>query len=47
VAVVKHHQLAGIEEVDRGTSLALRYMKQLVERGAVTPKPERLVATAG
>ena len=46
VAVVKNHQLAGIEEVDRGTSLALRYMKQLVERGAVTPKPERLVATA-
>jgi sugar phosphate isomerase/epimerase len=24
VAVVKNHQLAGIEEVDRGTSLALR-----------------------
>ena len=46
VAVVKNHQLAGIEEVGRGTSLALRYMKQLVERGAVTPKPERLVATA-
>ena len=47
VAVVKNHQVAGIEEVDRGTSLALRYMKQLVERGAVTPKPERLVVTAG
>ena len=45
VAVVKNHQLAGIEEVDRGTSLALRYMKQLVERGAVTPRPDRLVAT--
>jgi sugar phosphate isomerase/epimerase len=46
VAVVKNHQLAGIEEVDRGTSLALRYMKQLVERSAVTPRPERLVGTA-
>ena len=46
VAVVKNHQLAGIEEVDRGTSLALRYMKQLVERAAATPTAERRVAAA-
>lgn len=31
VAVVKHHRIAGVEEVDHGTRLALRYMKQIVE----------------
>lgn len=31
VAVVKHHKIAGVEEVDLGTKLALRYMKQVVE----------------
>jgi sugar phosphate isomerase/epimerase len=31
VAVVKHHKIAGVEEVDKGTKIALRYMKQVVE----------------
>ena len=31
VAVVKHHQIAGVEEVDHGTRLALRYMKQIAD----------------
>ena len=30
--VLKHHNIAGIEEVDLGTRLALRYMKRLVCR---------------
>ena len=46
VAVVKNHQLAGVEEVDRGTSLALRYMKQLVEPVAPAPKSAHLAAAA-
>lgn len=32
VAAVRDHRIAGIEEVDRGTTLALRYMKQIVAR---------------
>ncbi|MCC7010023.1 MAG: sugar phosphate isomerase/epimerase [Acidobacteria bacterium] len=32
VAVVRHHRIAGVEEVDRGTELALRYMKAVAER---------------
>jgi len=34
VAVVKHHKVVGVEEVDLGTKLALRYMKQVVEAAA-------------
>lgn len=34
VAAVRNHRVAGVEEVDRGTSLALRYMKQLAARVA-------------
>ena len=34
VAAVRNHRVAGVEEVDRGTSLALRYMKQLAARAA-------------
>ena len=30
--VLKDHTIAGIEEIDRGTRLALRYMKRLVVR---------------
>jgi sugar phosphate isomerase/epimerase len=32
VAAVRNHRIVGMEEVDRGTSLALRYMTQLVAR---------------
>ncbi len=32
VAAVRNHRVVGIEEVDRGTSLALRYMKQVLAR---------------
>lgn len=34
VAAVRHHRLVGLEEVDRGTSLALRYMQHLVDQAA-------------
>jgi sugar phosphate isomerase/epimerase len=47
VAVVKHHQIAGVEEVDHGTSLALRYMKQIVERSAQAHRPGRLRPVVG
>jgi len=46
VAAVKNHQLAGVEEVDRGTSLALRYMKRLVERTAAAPKSDQPAGAA-
>jgi sugar phosphate isomerase/epimerase len=32
VAAVRDHRIVGVEEVDRGTSLALRYMRQLLAR---------------
>jgi sugar phosphate isomerase/epimerase len=32
--VLKHHSIAGIEEIDRGTRLALRYVKRLVEQAS-------------
>jgi sugar phosphate isomerase/epimerase len=41
VAVTKNHQLAGVEEVDKGTKLALKYMKQIVDRTGARA-PERL-----
>lgn len=34
VAVVKKHEIGGVEEVDNATRLALRYMKDLVRRAA-------------
>jgi sugar phosphate isomerase/epimerase len=43
VAVTKHHQIAGVEEVDHGTRLALRYMKQIVE-AATRSSGNRLAA---
>lgn len=33
--VVKHHQLAGIEEVDHATKISLQYMKQLVQQAVL------------
>ena len=42
--VLKNHTIAGIEEVDRGTCLALSYMKRLVRRAASASKPDRLTA---
>jgi sugar phosphate isomerase/epimerase len=45
VAVVKHHQIAGVEEVDTANRIALRYMKQLVE-GAAAPSRDRLVTAS-
>ena len=44
VAVVKHHQIAGVEEVDHGTRLALRYMKQIAD--AVTRRTGNRLAAA-
>jgi sugar phosphate isomerase/epimerase len=44
--VVKNHAIAGIEEVDRATVLALQYMKRLVQK-TTTPKniesPKRIL----
>jgi sugar phosphate isomerase/epimerase len=41
-AAVKHHRIAGIEEVDRGTTLALRYLKALLDKPSSTGKPQQL-----
>ena len=41
VAVVKNHQLAGVEEVDHANRLALKYMKQLIHTES---KQDRLVS---
>jgi sugar phosphate isomerase/epimerase len=41
VAAVRNHRIAGIEEVDRGTTLALRYMQQLVARTVGPRQAER------
>jgi hypothetical protein len=40
VAVVKRHQIGGVEEVDHATRIALAYMKRIVERatGAATSR---------
>lgn len=46
VPTVKNHQLAGVEEVDRGTILSLRYMRQLVERTGAAPRSDRVAAMA-
>jgi len=42
--VLKNHQIAGIEEIDEGTRLALRYMKRLVDRATAVSKPDPLRA---
>lgn len=42
--VLEHHQIAGIEAIDEGTRLALRYMKRLVNNAASTNKPDQLRA---
>jgi len=45
VAAVRNHQIVGVEEVDRGTTLALRYMKQIVARTqSRAGRPEPVVA---
>jgi sugar phosphate isomerase/epimerase len=41
VAAVRDHRIVGVEEVDRGTSLALRYLKQVVARTAQSRRPGR------
>jgi sugar phosphate isomerase/epimerase len=38
----KNHQIAGIDEVDRGTMLALRYLKALLNTPASPGKPQPL-----
>lgn len=43
-AVLKNHRIAGIEEVDRGTRLAVRYIRRLVDKAASASAPERLQA---
>ena len=42
--VLKHHCIAGIEEIDRGTRLALRYIKQLVEHASSAATNSQLPA---
>jgi sugar phosphate isomerase/epimerase len=39
---LKNHRIAGIEEVDRGTKLALRYLKALLDTPSSTPEPHQL-----
>jgi len=39
VAAVDRHRIAGIEEVDRGTRLALSYMRRLVDRAVGARRP--------
>ena len=38
---LKNHQIAGIDEVDRGTMLALRYLKALLNTPASPGKPQQ------
>jgi sugar phosphate isomerase/epimerase len=45
VAVVNRHRIGGVEEVDRGTRLALRYMKEVV-REAVSAANQRFADAA-
>lgn len=37
--VLKHHRIAGLEEIDEGTRLALRYMKRLAHGAPSVSKP--------
>jgi protein FrlC len=46
VAVVKHHQIGGVEEVDKANRLALKYMKQIVE-GALRAGSDRRMSAVG
>jgi sugar phosphate isomerase/epimerase len=46
VAAVERHRIVGIEEVDRGTRLALTYMRGLVERVVRERRPPRLTRVA-
>jgi sugar phosphate isomerase/epimerase len=39
---LKNHRIAAIEEVDRGTKLAMRYLKALLERPSSTATPQQL-----
>lgn len=39
--VLKHHTIAGIEEIDRGTRLSLRYMKRLVRSALAANKRDQ------
>ena len=41
-AALKNHKVAGIEEVDRGTRLGLRYIKRLVDKASSARKPAQL-----
>jgi sugar phosphate isomerase/epimerase len=41
-AALRNHRIAGIEEVDRGTKLALRYLKGVLAAASSTPKPQQL-----
>lgn len=45
VAVVKRHQLGGVEEVDHATRIALRYMKAIVERATAATAKRLATAT--
>ena len=42
--VLEHHTVAGIEAIDRGIQLSLRYMKQLVHRAAPASTPDQIRA---
>jgi L-ribulose-5-phosphate 3-epimerase len=41
-AALKQHRIGGIEEVDRGTTLARRYLKRLLDAPAPMGKPQQL-----
>jgi sugar phosphate isomerase/epimerase len=43
-AALKNHRVAGIEEVDRGTRLARRYLKGLVDKASSTRTPQHVQA---
>jgi sugar phosphate isomerase/epimerase len=44
VPALKHHEVAGIDEIDRATRLALRYMKQIVAALPARDQPRALSA---
>ena len=42
--VLRNHEIAGVEAIDEGTRLSLRYMQRLVRNAAAASRPDRLRA---
>lgn len=42
--VLRNHEIAGVEAIDEGTRLSLRYMQRLVRNAAAAGRPDRLRA---